>query len=116
MISVVSGIHELDRYSKDKLIDYLENNGYEVYQKDHVLSYFDTSDLVSELSDRGQYYSGMTDDEIKEEAESRGFYVTEHETDKELLHDIHRHAAWMNAGQFRQYINDLFIKYINKWI
>jgi len=98
-----------------EIFDYLEEKGYTVYKGD-ALKQIKSSELINELINRGHYYSNMDNEGIIEEAESRGFCVIEKNKEYEILQDIYRHATWMQPEQLRDYLNDLFIKYLNKWL
>ena len=99
----------------DEMLEEIENQGYEVFRKgtDHLLRY-ESEELVRELHNRGHYYRDMDDDSLLEEAASRGFFVSHEDKEKDLLWDIYRHAKWMSPEQLRDYLNDLFIKYLDR--
>ncbi len=98
------------------MVDYLEKEGYHIFYEGNLYDGLNSDKMITELKDRGHYYRDMDDSTFKEEAESRGFFISERDERKELLEDIYRHATWMHNGQMQSYLNDLFVKYLKKWI
>jgi len=108
---------DLSNVPTPELIGELEGGrGYEVFPVGFVLDNYDTDALVAKLHERGHYYRQMDDESLTDEMEARGYHVSRKDKDKEILHDIYRHAKWMTGDQLKDYLNDLFIKYLEKWL
>ena len=100
-----------------EMIEELEMRGFRVFHEGfNHLGEYPSEELVQELKDRGHYYRDMDDDSLMIEVESRGYYLSPEDTERGLLWDIYRHAKWMSPEQLRDYLNDLFIKHLEKWL
>jgi hypothetical protein len=108
-----------EQFSDDELIDALEvRGGHFVVGKEDKLSYFESEELERELYERtGKFTVDCKDyDKMKEILKEQGYRVYERDPQKELLEEMYYEALCGPQARFLQYLNNLFINKIDRWI
>ncbi len=106
----------LAQFSNDELADELVSRGYRVYKDGYAIA-GDLSDdeIYTEWDQRGLGRFESIDDAC-DFIEGQGYYVTNEDEMHHLWEELYGEATTRKTEDFMRWLNNRFIKELNKWL
>jgi hypothetical protein len=115
-LSDLRGVNGMSDYSNDELADELEARGYIVYNDHyHLVGEISDDDLIAEYDGRGLQHFDFKQDAI-DYLQSKGYSVYNTNEIEDIWHDIYNHSLTLDHEKFMMWLNEQFIKNIEKWL